>query len=72
MSSSAAVPRDLASLLGPDILGQIPDNVQVVLKQVWATHIDTLRTDLEKMKGNLTKAQIDKVTKLVVLLLVYV
>ena len=71
MSSSAAVPRDLASLLGPDILGQIPDNVQVVLKQVWATHIDTLRTDLEKMKGNLTKAQIDKVTKLVVLLLVY-
>ena len=71
MSSSAAVPRDLASLLGPDILGQIPDNVQVVLKQVWATHIDTLRTDLEKIKGNLTKAQIDKVTKLVVLLLVY-
>ena len=71
MSSSAAVPRYLASLLGPDILGQIPDNVQVVLKQVWATHIDTLRTDLEKMKGNLTKAQIDKVTKLVVLLLVY-
>ena len=61
MSSSAAVPRDLASLLGPDILSQIPDNVQVVLKQVWATHIDTLRTDLEKVKGDLTEAQTEKV-----------
>ena len=61
MSSSAVVSGDLTSLLGADILSQIPDHAQVVLKQVWATHIDTLRTDIEKVKGALTKAQTDKV-----------
>ena len=54
----------------PCSASQVNDNAQEVLQQARTFHSDTLRTDLEKIKGNLTKAQIDKVTKLVVLSLV--
>ena len=41
---------DLRSLLGPATFSQIPSNAQVVLQQAWATHTDTLKTQLEKVE----------------------
>ena len=61
MSSSTEVPRDLACLLGPDTFSQIPTNAQGVLQQVWTSHTDTLKTNLEKVKEDLTRTQTVKV-----------
>jgi len=41
---------DLRSLLGPAIFSQIPQNAQVVLQQCWITNMDTLKSQLEKVK----------------------
>ena len=41
---------DLRSLLGPAIFSSIPGNAQVVLQQAWASHMDTLKGQLEKVK----------------------
>ena len=45
---------DLRSLLGPATFSQIPSNAQVVLQQAWVTHTNTLKTQLEKVKSELS------------------
>ena len=41
---------DLRSLLGPAIFSAIPQNAQVVLQQAWSSHMDTLKSQLEKVR----------------------
>ena len=60
MSSSSVEPVDLRSLLDPAIFSQIPDTVQEVLLEAWASHTDTLMKK-EKVEADLARDQTTKV-----------